>query len=676
MVKIILTCQGAAARAGVEGVITAGAVGIPVEIVTDARWDGLMKTLVCMSAGEKIPVPGVEDRAVLPWEVLIPGMTLYLGLEGRDADGSVVIPTTWADCGRVRAGAEGSHVGAKPTPGEIDQILTVLAQTRAIAQSLREDADSHRFDGEPGRAPRLGENGTWWVWQIPEQRWVDTGVPARGEKGDKGDAYIITDEDKQEIAADVERRYTAELAQTRTALAAAEAELAEQSDINRAQSRALENLQAAAGGNLYRVEEDAVPAYRKEVPADALPAASLDSFGGRTLVRNQGYAAERIALGASGGTSSVDGGTHIYRPNSDVTGRYQFNFQTKNSNSPFRMVTGHKYLVDIPVNHERPELRYFAVTVEGLGADAPALGGSGTWQLPMVGTGAQTGTLAQIIMRQAISGTVTFTAGTEYTFTPVLYDLTQWFGADIAQTITTPQQAYALGIPRTPMGYDPGTEVGAEVVSVETMGINLCRQIPLPVSAAVRNDLSRYTWIEPGTYRLSVESFRSSTGSWAPALYFRNREGGILPGVSSLQYNTGSQCCTLGRSITELTAVFTVYDACYVQFALLQGQEVQGAMLTKGTALYAYAPCRAERKEIPAALRALPGYGRSGAAVDIGRGEYIDPEGNRTDIRGMTAGLSDLTVEPGGTITFEQAAGQAVPVPNRVSYLIKLGGNA
>ena len=108
MTTIRLFCQGATARAKVEGAITAGAVGIPVEITCDSAWDGLTRTIVFMTPVSRSAVSGVEDSAVVPSGVLVPGLHLYLAMEGRDAAGSVVIPTNWADCGVIRCSSAGT----------------------------------------------------------------------------------------------------------------------------------------------------------------------------------------------------------------------------------------------------------------------------------------------------------------------------------------------------------------------------------------------------------------------------------------------------------------------------------------------------------------------------------------------------------------------------------------
>lgn len=108
MTTIRLFCQGATARAKVDGAITAGAVGIPVEITCDSAWDGLLRTIVFMTPVSRSAVSGVEDSAVVPGGVLVPGQHLYIAMEGRDDDGDPVIPTNWADCGVIRCSSAGT----------------------------------------------------------------------------------------------------------------------------------------------------------------------------------------------------------------------------------------------------------------------------------------------------------------------------------------------------------------------------------------------------------------------------------------------------------------------------------------------------------------------------------------------------------------------------------------
>ena len=121
MTSIKLTVTGARARAAVEGVLTSGAVGIPVVIHYDSAWDGLTKNLLCRNGklgpdGAVRMIANVEDSATVAHEVMTEGHHLYIGMEGRNSDGSVVISTVWADCGYIHPGASVNALpAAKPT---------------------------------------------------------------------------------------------------------------------------------------------------------------------------------------------------------------------------------------------------------------------------------------------------------------------------------------------------------------------------------------------------------------------------------------------------------------------------------------------------------------------------------------------------------------------------------
>lgn len=49
-------------------------------------------------------------------------------------------------------------------------------------------------------SPYVGDNGNWFEFDDKLGAYVDTGKPATGEQGPKGDAYLLTDPDKEEIA--------------------------------------------------------------------------------------------------------------------------------------------------------------------------------------------------------------------------------------------------------------------------------------------------------------------------------------------------------------------------------------------------------------------------------------------------------------------------------------------
>ena len=151
MTSITLTVTGAKALASVSGTLTSGMVGIPVTILYDDAWDGLTKNLVCRcgkwgpESGETRTVLNVGETATAAHEVMQPQMRLYLGVEGYSADGKLVIPTTWADCGMIQHGA---NAGADPSA---DPGLPVWAQLQAEMRQLQQqgitDAQIRALDG-------------------------------------------------------------------------------------------------------------------------------------------------------------------------------------------------------------------------------------------------------------------------------------------------------------------------------------------------------------------------------------------------------------------------------------------------------------------------------------------------------------------------------------------------
>lgn len=112
MTTIHLTVRGADAQAAVSGVLTGGMVGLPILFHFDSTWDGLSRTLVCRGGGRQVSITGVGTQATVPHEVLCAGSTLFLGVEGRNAEGTLVIPTVWVNCGVIQEGAVPNEVGS------------------------------------------------------------------------------------------------------------------------------------------------------------------------------------------------------------------------------------------------------------------------------------------------------------------------------------------------------------------------------------------------------------------------------------------------------------------------------------------------------------------------------------------------------------------------------------
>lgn len=165
MTDILFTANGASATALVSGELTSGMVGLPVRLSFDSDWDGLNIVAVFDGGGQRISIPLLTDmEAVLPWEVIAKANTrLRIGAEGRKSDGSIVIPTVWANAGYITEGAVATdEEGNPPTPGIYDQIMAAI--------------EAGKLKGEKGPAGPAGPQGE------------------KGEKGDKGDSPIIVDD--------------------------------------------------------------------------------------------------------------------------------------------------------------------------------------------------------------------------------------------------------------------------------------------------------------------------------------------------------------------------------------------------------------------------------------------------------------------------------------------------
>lgn len=139
MTSIKLMLTGAQAWASVNGPLTSGMVGVPVTIEYDEAWDGLTKNLMCRCSpwgsneGEIRTILNVGETSTVAHEVMQPDMYLHLGVEGFSDDGKLVIPTTWARCGKIEYGA---NTGEDPST---DPELSVWNQLQTEMEQIRQD---------------------------------------------------------------------------------------------------------------------------------------------------------------------------------------------------------------------------------------------------------------------------------------------------------------------------------------------------------------------------------------------------------------------------------------------------------------------------------------------------------------------------------------------------------
>lgn len=145
-----------------DDLITSGSIGIPVRFVLSADFDGLANIAVFQGSGVSIDVALTASReCVVPHEVVaIAGGYLRIGVYGRNGDGTIAIPTVWAEAKRILQGTVLSDVDpAAPTPDWTAQVQEQAAEALEMAESVKEMADAGEFDGAPGPQGERGPAG-------------------------------------------------------------------------------------------------------------------------------------------------------------------------------------------------------------------------------------------------------------------------------------------------------------------------------------------------------------------------------------------------------------------------------------------------------------------------------------------------------------------------------------
>lgn len=122
-----------------------------------------------------------ENECYIPHEVIkCPGFTVSV----FGVDGDSIATSAKALVKVMESGYVIGENPSDPTPTEYQQIINIISETKSIAQSVRDDADSGLFKGEKGDTGPQGEQG------IRGEK-GDTGAQGiqgeKGEKGDKGD---------------------------------------------------------------------------------------------------------------------------------------------------------------------------------------------------------------------------------------------------------------------------------------------------------------------------------------------------------------------------------------------------------------------------------------------------------------------------------------------------------
>lgn len=234
--------------------ITAGRRGLECSFEFNSAWDGLAKTVI-VNGVVKRDIVLVSDTITVPGECLArEQFPLRIGVYGANGAGEIVIPTIWANFGKILPSARPSGVDPdEVTPDVVAQIQTNSSDALRLAQEVMRRADSGEFDGRDGATGPSGAagqdgapgNSIWWA--PTSARIVDafvtlerlsgrSGIPPqigdlvffedyevyviavvgqyraainrlgsivgpKGDKGDKGDAFTYEDFTEAQLAA-------------------------------------------------------------------------------------------------------------------------------------------------------------------------------------------------------------------------------------------------------------------------------------------------------------------------------------------------------------------------------------------------------------------------------------------------------------------------------------------
>ena len=130
----------------------------------DSYWDGFARTAVFECAGERREQLLVNDRCIVPWEILHAGAYLRVGVYG--VNGYATMPTVYSGTMFVARGAEPSEAARQHSADMFEQIVEIgqqAAQDAERAGESAEDAATSASDAESAKtaaetARRAAEN--------------------------------------------------------------------------------------------------------------------------------------------------------------------------------------------------------------------------------------------------------------------------------------------------------------------------------------------------------------------------------------------------------------------------------------------------------------------------------------------------------------------------------------
>lgn len=190
MTNIEIAVMGAdARRVRQHGLLTSGMVGATVCFTFDELWDNLSRVAVFRCGSEIRDVIGAQEAVKIPPEVLLPDGELFIGIEGRDKDGSMVIPTVWVRAAYVYPGANVS--GDTSTNPELPVWAQIMDMLGNLPELMTQDKSSLVAAVNEALRSGGGNVDPDIIAQVVET-YLDENPPAPGEPGKDGGYYSPT----------------------------------------------------------------------------------------------------------------------------------------------------------------------------------------------------------------------------------------------------------------------------------------------------------------------------------------------------------------------------------------------------------------------------------------------------------------------------------------------------
>ena len=430
--------------------------------------------------------------------------------------------------------------------------------------------------------------------------------------------------------------------------------------------RRVDALYDIGQGITHQFETDSETAYQKTVPTGG-KLMSVKNIGGRSIVWNQLYK----KFGYVGGS-------------------------TLNCKSIFK---SHNYLlrVDYSVSENTKVYLYFraakytAETNRQIVKDVAAGSGKISWITSPLGEHSDGGDFG--VFRLVTDSDGNQKLDTSPFSNYEIFDLTQMFG--IGNEPTSVEEFEAM-FPNNYYQYNAGEIITADTESVVEQGKNLLNADDYYAAykqsdGSYLNNSSDFAGINIpiGNYigKTLIATLKATVSSQPTSFFWLARINGTRIESS---YEKGERVLANTTGIAKLAVTpKTQNDTLAMSFGQGRGDViVRDIQIELGDTPTAYAPFHRNEYPIPEAIRALPGYGVEGNAVDYEAKTYTQNNAiDGTEIKALDTPiitdistlidddfLRNLTVEAGGSVTFKNSNGDSyrIPVPSEEEYIVKL----